>query len=258
MLQGGCTPCIVYHRRAMGLLDILVSPRKPPPIRHFLYISDAKVDHLLAQIGPISLRKWALELSIKTSSLKVKVKPTEHAEPTRERIERLLIVERHILEEEPVGVIGDTDSPAEYIAGSQACAWIAEDGAVAFISKRTEGRPPVVLVGSSHHLIGVPLPPEPAVYTQRPFRALEILFPNLLSGGANVEARNPSNVAGLNLDKSVSFELSGFVDLAHQSVVPWGPHRIGMPAGRNLQFLGKNLGFFDGVQLLSPLYVCML
>jgi hypothetical protein len=129
-------------------------------LKHYLYISDTKVDMLYAQIEPNGLNRLSIELSIDLkpfgAGVGATIKPTLQEET---RISKLRLVVKFLEEHHTVGWI---DAPETYFKGSLPMEW-----GVAFDREDARDEPPyaayfigktdrtaVGLVGSTHHLIG--------------------------------------------------------------------------------------------------------
>jgi uncharacterized protein DUF7019 len=90
-------------------------------LKHYIYISDTKVDMLYAQIEKRLLNRFSVELSIDLKPLGAGVgatiKPTS-AEETR--ISKLRLVAKYLEEQQHVGWI---DAPGTYFKGSLPMDW---------------------------------------------------------------------------------------------------------------------------------------
>jgi hypothetical protein len=130
-------------------------------MKHYIYISDTKVDMLYAQIDKSLLKRFSVDLSIDLKPLGAGVGATIKQAPLEEtRISKLRLVVRYIEEHQNVGWI---DAPGNYFKGSLPMDWglalhrsdVANREApyaIYFIGKTD--RTVVGLVGSVRHLIG--------------------------------------------------------------------------------------------------------
>jgi len=128
-------------------------------LKHYLYISDTKVDMLYAQIEPSLLNRLSIELSIDLKPFGAGVGATVKPTPQEEtHISKLRLVVKFLEEHHTVGWI---DAPETYFKGSLPMEW-----GVAFDREEARDEPPyaayfigqtrrttVGLVGSTRHLI---------------------------------------------------------------------------------------------------------
>ncbi|MGC7097439.1 DUF7019 family protein [Amycolatopsis lurida] len=117
--------------------------------RYYLYISDTKVDMLLAQIDPGFARSRATEVSL---DLKVVGAKRSMANSGSDRIARLERVVRHI---EDHGDLGTVDEPGQFFWGLLPMRWGAIEGrpSAVYFGGRAE-RTIVGLGGSLRHVVG--------------------------------------------------------------------------------------------------------
>jgi hypothetical protein len=122
-------------------------------IRYYLYISDAKLDMLFAQI-PMKARERLVaefKFDLKVVSVSLRQNPSEES-----RYSKLDVVERYIREEESVGTV---DRPQTWFAGQLAMTAVSlgrpylQQSTVVYFSGQTD-QTVVGLGGSAHHLIG--------------------------------------------------------------------------------------------------------
>jgi hypothetical protein len=130
-------------------------------MKHYVYISDTKVDMLYAQIDKSLLKRFSVDLSIDLKPLGAGVGATIKQTPLEEtRISKLRLVVRYLEEHQNVGWI---DAPGNYFKGSLPMDW----GLAVHRSYEANREPPyavyfigktastaVGLVGSVRHLIG--------------------------------------------------------------------------------------------------------
>jgi hypothetical protein len=141
------------------------SSKDVPPIRFYIYVSDAKVDMLLAQIPKGRLAGVAAELTIDLKLLRLTVASREAPET---RFSRVAIVSRYLREADVVGTVG---SGAMYLADEAIpMRWglvgrDKEQSIVFFAGESGESR--LFLTGSPHHVIGVK-PTAPVGYHSEP------------------------------------------------------------------------------------------
>lgn len=129
-------------------------------MKHYIYISDTKVDMLYAQIDKSLLKRLSVDLSIDLKPLGAGVGATIKQTPLEEtRISKLRLVVKYLEEHQNVGWI---DAPRNYFKGSLPMNW-----GLAYDRDATHSEPPyavyfrgrtartsVGLVGSVHHMIG--------------------------------------------------------------------------------------------------------
>lgn len=187
-------------------------------VKHYIYISDAKVDMLYLQIDKKWLEKIAVELSIDLkllgSGVGVKIKPNQ-PEETRYSKLRLVVeyVEKHL-------DVGWVDAPGTYFKGSINMIWGLLYGgsgrnglgeppqppyAIYFGGKtdRTE----LVMVGSAHHIIGFrgDVPKSNIILFYTPAEIVRAI----------VNEAEPSSL-GLSSVGYLSYEVSRVAELGHQ------------------------------------------
>jgi hypothetical protein len=122
-------------------------------IRHYLYISDTKIDTWLPQVPQASTRKISAELGFNIAVLSGKIGTQRDAKTApAERVSKCQLLERYIKTNEKVG---SCESVGEWIAGTvQARVFPIKHSAVLFVSCLSDET--LVLTGSSRHLIGAP------------------------------------------------------------------------------------------------------
>lgn len=119
-------------------------------MRNYLYISDAKVDSYLPQIGNATKRRVAARLGFDVKVLQASLQ-TEWVS-LEDRVRRLEVVEEEVLRTKDVGSIA---GPLPWIEASSDVAAAAFRGNVGltFFFSRTEDQFPG-LAGSKHHVVG--------------------------------------------------------------------------------------------------------
>jgi hypothetical protein len=126
-------------------------------LRYYLYISDTKIDQLVAQVPPKQLKRIAVEakIDLKLIQLTLKQNPVEE-----NRISRLRIAERFIDSSDGVGTV---DEPGPWIRGTLALRWgplSGEFGSSRFAAPDVVffiGRTPQTIIGmggSMAHVLG--------------------------------------------------------------------------------------------------------
>lgn len=131
--------------------------------RYYLYISDAKIDMLLAQIDPSARYKRTSEVALGVGALKAK----GAVEATSDQVGRLERVVRHLNEH---GDVGTVDEPGQFFWGILPMQWgpIADESgsSLVYFGGRDE-RTVVGLGGSAGHVIGAAQgeerPPSPSL-----------------------------------------------------------------------------------------------
>lgn len=135
--------------------------REKPPLRYFLYISDAKLDMLFEQIDPALRRRISAEVMVdlKLASLTLRQTDTPAA-----RIAKLRMVERYIDTHHHVGTISTPGH--EYFRGSipMRWGWLTHGydydndpptlGLDTVFFRGQQGTHVVVLAGSRRHVLG--------------------------------------------------------------------------------------------------------
>ncbi|WP_051905169.1 DUF7019 family protein, partial [Streptomyces bicolor] len=139
----------------IGRSTLRPSRRPQPPLRYFLYISDAKLDMLYEQIDPALRRRVSAEarVDLKLASLTLK----QADEPQATRMAKLRMVEHYIDSHHHVGT---TQNPGQsYFRGSMPMQWgwlkdsLTRPRNTAFFKGR-DGSDVVVLAGSRRHVLG--------------------------------------------------------------------------------------------------------
>jgi hypothetical protein len=138
-----------------------------PPVRYYLYISDAKLDMLFEQIDARTKRRISAQLNIDLQLASLTLSGAQL--PPSTRASKLVIVERYL---ESSGSIGSVEAPQEvYFRGAQTMRWCwvgdREEG-VWFEGYVPDARQCVGLGGSRHHVIGEAPADRTRSYTGRP------------------------------------------------------------------------------------------
>ena len=199
---------------------------------YYVYISDAKVDMLLAQIPEKNRRSIAAELKIDLKLLSLTLKDGGEAAPNR--ISRVKAVAEHLRRNNWVGAVRDRP---EYIEGTLEMAYgliERRDGgetAAAFVGH--SDREMLVLVGSVHHMIGSVSPAQG--WSASPYSFITELF-------RAVQAPEGERGVGRTL----------FSDCRHYASTLFGRFPV-----QRLEFLAKRYGSGEDVTIASPLYICM-
>ena len=117
--------------------------------RYYLYISDSKIDMLLAQIDPGLTRKRTAELSL---NLKIFGAKRGVEQPAgADRIARLERVVRHL---QDFGDLGSVDRPGQFFGGLLPMRWGPFYGTSLVYFGGDTGRGTVGLGGSARHVMG--------------------------------------------------------------------------------------------------------
>ncbi|WP_290056959.1 DUF7019 family protein [Amycolatopsis solani] len=118
--------------------------------QYYLYVSDSKVDMLLAQMDPAFTRKRTTEVSV---NLKLfGGKQSSEAPAGGERTAKLQRVVRYL---EDHGDLGTVDEPGQFFWGLLPMSWgpFPAEPTLAYFGGRS-GRTVVGLGGSGHHILG--------------------------------------------------------------------------------------------------------
>jgi Family of unknown function (DUF7019) len=142
-----------------------------PPLRYFVYVSDAKLEQLFQQINVIDpklLERLSIEtkVDLKVASLAIKTAP----DPASTRMAQLIVVERYIDAHQRVGTVREPGT--RYFRGTMPMRWgwlsdfrsrpsrseraiheAVHGGNAAFFRGEHDGQI-VVLVGSRRHVLG--------------------------------------------------------------------------------------------------------
>src|SRR5216684_1112949 len=128
-----------------------------PPLKHYVYISDTKVDMYYGQIPPSILAGIATELTLDLKALGTGVSATFRKEQAQEtRYSRLKVVVRY-LEKHISSDIGWIDAPLNFFKGSLPMFWgklpTRDNTKMVFFAGSTK-QTLLVLGGSAYHVIG--------------------------------------------------------------------------------------------------------
>ncbi|MEV6694832.1 SAVMC3_10250 family protein [Micromonospora sp. NPDC051196] len=213
-------------------------------IRYYVYVSDSKVDMLLAQVDPAFTRKRTTELSLNLTVLAGK-----RASETPEGGERTARLQRVVRYLEEHGDLGTVDEPGQFFWGLLPLRWgpFPTEPTLVYFGGATE-RTVLGLGGSGNHVLGAPA-------------ATASGMPRSLT---------PSLLAGLRTDPEISAlaEVITQEDEAQERDALTAVHRANevMPGPhQNLEFVAKRLlhgpsptteGF--DVLLGTPLYVALV
>jgi Family of unknown function (DUF7019) len=128
-----------------------------PPLKHYLYVSDAKVDMYFADIPPGLLEglavELALDLKVLGAGVSAMLKPGQIQDS---RISRLKVVLKY-MEKHMSSKIGQIDAPLEYFRGTLPMFWgklpTQNNIRTVFFTGSTE-QTLLTLGGSAYHVIG--------------------------------------------------------------------------------------------------------
>lgn len=143
--------CAGAHIRSRCLDYCSLSDESTRPVmRHFLYVSDSKVDMLLPQIPAAIKKTVSAEIGFDVKLLTGKIATAR--ETLEDRIHRLMAVEKYIRKTQAVGTI---DDPKSWIAGNgnALVSEIKQDARTVFFFLRSLDVN-VALGGSAGHIIG--------------------------------------------------------------------------------------------------------
>jgi hypothetical protein len=206
-------------------------------LRYYLYISDDKVDMLLAQIDPALMKKRASEVSV---NLKIFGAKRGTESPTgADRIARLERVVRYV---QDFGDLGTLEEPGQFVGGLMPMRWGPFYGtSLVYLGGETDTGTVVGLGGSGKHVLG---------NSGQSGEALaRSTTPGLLAGLAT----EPEIGDLLGVGSSTDDDVLRAVTLASAGLT--GPLQ-------NVEFVAKRLvqGSVDGrkVVLGSPLYVALV
>jgi hypothetical protein len=212
--------------------------------RYYLYVSDSKVDMLLAQMDPSFTRKRTTELSLNLTVLAGK--HASEAPAGGERTARLQRVVRYLEEH---GDLGTVDEPGQFFWGLMPLRWgpFPTEPTLVYFGGETE-RTVVGLGGSGHHVLGASAATESAIPRS--------LTPSLLAGLRTDPQIGVLAEAIKQEDEARERDALAAVHRANE-VMP-GPHQ-------NLEFVAKRLLHgpsprIDGLDVLlgTPLYVALV
>lgn len=118
-----------------------------PQLRYYVYVSDAKVDMLFAQIPPRLRNRIAAELKLDLKVVSASVSPKDREE---NRFSKLALVERYVRKHVELGSV---DEPRAYFAGSLRMRWgPLYDGRIVYFGGVTD-RTVLGLAGSRRHVV---------------------------------------------------------------------------------------------------------
>ncbi|MEV0153833.1 SAVMC3_10250 family protein [Micromonospora sp. NPDC050686] len=212
--------------------------------RYYLYVSDSKVDMLLAQMDPAFTRKRTTELSLNLTILAGK--RASEAPAGGERTARLQRVVRHLEEH---GDLGTVDEPGQFFWGLVPLRWgpFPTEPTLVYFGGATE-RTVMGLGGSGNHVLGASAAAAPAIPRS--------LTPSLLAG---LRTDPQIDVLAETIKQEDVAQERGALAAVHRAndVMP-GPHQ-------NLEFVAKRLlhgpsPTTEGVDVLlgTPLYVALV
>lgn len=233
--------------------------------RYYLYISDSKVEMLLAQIDPGSTRRRTAELSLGLRGLGAKRTVESTGGEREERLER---VERYLRDH---GDLGTLDEPGQFFWGLLPMQWghvVTGAGASAVYFAGRDERTIVGLGGSVGHVLGAAEQP-----------GQNVLSPSLLPGlldaldaDENTGENDGENVRENTGENAVDRPAAADPDAADRSAlsaVHRANSRLRGPT-QNVEFIAKRLlsgpspyPELDGrpgmtVLLGSPLYIAQV
>src|SRR5437588_9616412 len=122
-------------------------------MKHYIYISDTKVDMLYSQFDTSLLKKIAAELRVDLNFEIANVGTTIRQNQTEEtRYSKIRVLVEYL---ERAGEVGWIDAPKTYFKGSLLMDWgaVYEYEDAAYFRGKTD-RTAIGLIGSRHHLIG--------------------------------------------------------------------------------------------------------
>ncbi|MDT0350026.1 DUF7019 family protein [Pseudonocardia charpentierae] len=212
--------------------------------RYYLYVSDSKIDMLLAQMDPTVTRKRTTEVSLNLSILGGK-----HASETPAGGDRTARLSRVIRYLEQYGDLGTVDEPGQFFWGLMPMRWgpFPTEPTLVYFGGATE-RTVTGMGGSGNHVLGA----SPAAAPPIP----RSLTPSLLAGLRTDPEIGALAEAIRNEDQAEQRGVVAAVRRANE-VVP-GPEQ-------NLEFVAKRLLYEPAptpggrnVLLGSPLYVALV
>jgi hypothetical protein len=117
-------------------------------LRHYLYVSEPKINSLFEQLDPGVIKRSAVNLKIDLKLVSAEWKSSPSADSTSARLK---IVLDRLRRDEAVGSVRDS---RPYIAGRLTMRYgVVHPGMLAFAAKISRRRT-VILCGSQHHLVG--------------------------------------------------------------------------------------------------------
>jgi hypothetical protein len=228
-------------------------------LKYYVYISDAKVDMLFAQVPRSFVATIAAELTVdlKVVAIALKERPSDE-----NRYSRLKIVAEYLRAHANITTLTASEEPVTpnaYFAGELDMLWgirRLEDGRrknrVAYFTGRAPGYV-VGLVGSPHHVLGVSAPPSTVGTTPASFGPLNILPKEMsaLSADKGEEPESASDARSRTSD-AASHALRSVQMLEHNA----------HGQSQRLEFLAKTLAYDDGHDIFAyperPRLVCVL
>ena len=214
--------------------------------RYYLYVSDSKVDMLLAQIDPTLSRKRTTEVSLNLSVLGGK-----YATESAAGGDRTMRLERVVRYLEDHGDVGTVDEPCQFFWGLLPLRWgpFPTDPALVYFGGATE-HTAVGLGGSGSHVLGSTVQSAPAMSRS--------LTPSLLAALATDPQVKTLVEAIANEDQDDSPDQAVLAAVHRANAVMPGPDQ-------NLEFVAKRLlsgpsPSVEGTAVLlgSPLYVALV
>lgn len=230
-------------------------------MRYYVYISDAKVEMLAAQVPSKLLRRTAKDLRIDFKVLSVSL----HQDPSEEtRYSKLQVVLRALEEAESIGTV---DVSGSWFRGSEPLAWghVGPHGEVVYFTG-VVGEKLLGLTGSSRHVLGGQ--PSSYVDTDRERYApggswarhmVESALSQDLSvteGGQSDEAFQKGDGAAITAMLGLHRRLVGHrepVEFVAKRLLELPAEAVDLDAG----LAGTDLPAFEGILLGTPLYVAM-
>ncbi|MDI5978239.1 DUF7019 family protein [Amycolatopsis magusensis] len=188
--------------------------RRRPPLRYYLYVSDAKLEMLFEQIDPALRRRISAEAKIDLKLASLALRRADH--PHAARMAKLQLVERYIDKHHHVGTIQEPGR--EYFRGSLPVQWGwlnheddpygSNDTRDTVFFRGRDSSHMVVLAGSRQHVLG-----EQPAAEDRDLRA-HSATPNILAVIAEHLSSNPKLGQRWRWLKSLDPRTAGSEDVA--------------------------------------------
>jgi hypothetical protein len=231
-------------------------------VDYYIYVSDAKLDMLAAQVPSRIWRRTARDLKIDLKVLGVSV----HDDPRPEnRYSKLRMVDKHLHD---AGEVGTVAAPGRWFAGTASLAWgtVGNADEVVYFTSVVDGTL-LGLTGSTHHVLGGQrtsyVDTDPERYAPGGSSARVMVESELAGGLATADIESEGRfVRGERTAIATMLGIHRRLRGHEETLTFLAKRLLERPASEvdlhaGLQMQGAELPPFDRVLLGTPLYVAM-